>query len=194
MPFLATSLVIWNLITGVLGEASTIFVATGPMFLNQGMSFSTAVYGLIYKYVLIFLHNVPIIIIIVAVFPAPLRSVGLLAVPGLPYLVLSLLWLGYIITIACVRYSDPTQAVQSSLLIAFLITPVLWAPDQLGADKQLLLTLNPLADFLGMVREPLLGQVPSLSEWIGAAAFSLGGFLIPLPLIGFSRSRFICWI
>jgi hypothetical protein len=71
---------------------------------------------------------------------------------------------------------DLAQAVQSSLLIAFLITPVLWTPDQLGADKQLLLTLNPLADLLRVVREPLLGQVPSLSEWIGAAAYSLGDF------------------
>jgi ABC-type polysaccharide/polyol phosphate export permease len=194
MPFFAISLVIWNLITGVLGEASTTFVATGPMFLNQGMSFSTAIYGLIYKHLLIFLHNVPIIVIIMAVFPVPLRSVSLLAVPGLLCLVLSLLWLGYIIAIACVRYRDLTQAVQSSLLIAFLITPVLWTPDQLDANKQFLLAFNPLADLLTVVRQPLLGQVPSLSEWIGAVAFSLGGFLIALPLIGFSRSRLIYWI
>jgi ABC-type polysaccharide/polyol phosphate export permease len=194
MPFFAISLVIWNLITGVLSEASTIFVATGPMFLNQGMSFSTAVYGLLYKHVLIFLHNLPIIVIVMVVFPAPLRSVGLLAVLGLLCLLLSLLWLGYTIAITCVRYRDLTQAVQSSLLIAFLITPVLWTPNQLGADEQFLLTLNPLADLLGVVREPLLGQVPSLSEWIGAVAFSLGGFLIALPLIGFSRSRLIYWI
>jgi ABC-type polysaccharide/polyol phosphate export permease len=194
MPFFAISLVIWNLISGVLGEAPTTFVATGPMFLNQGMSFSTAVYGLLYKHLLIFLHNVPIVVITMVVFPTPLRSVSLLAVPGLLCLLLSLLWLGYIIAIACVRYRDLTQAVQSSLLIAFLITPVLWTPDQLGADKQLLLTLNPLADLLTLVREPLLGQVPSLSEWIGAAAFSIGGCLITLPLIGFSRSRLIYWI
>jgi ABC-type polysaccharide/polyol phosphate export permease len=194
MPFFAISLVIWNLITGVLAEASTIFVTTGPMFLNQGMSFSTAIYGLIYRHVLVFLHNVPIIVIVMVVFPFPLGSVSLLAVPALLFLLLSLLWLGYIIAIACVRYRDLTQAVQSTLLIAFLITPVLWTPEQLGPDKQLLLTLNPLADLLSVVREPLLGQVPSLSEWIGAAAFSVGGFLIALPLIGITRSRLIYWI
>jgi ABC-type polysaccharide/polyol phosphate export permease len=194
MPFIAISLILWNLITGVLGEASTIFVATGPMFLNQGMSFSTAVYGLIYKHVLIFLHNVPIIAVTMIVFIVPLGSVSLLAVPGLLCLLLSLLWLGYIIAIACVRYRDLTQAVQSSLLIAFLITPVLWTPDQLGADKRELVTLNPLADLLAVVREPFLGRAPSVSEWIGAVGFSFGGFLIALPLIGLCRRRIIYWI
>jgi ABC-type polysaccharide/polyol phosphate export permease len=193
MPFFAISLILWNLITGVLAEASTIFVATGPMFLNQGMSFSTAIYGLIYKHVLIFLHNIPVIALIMAAFTVPLRSINLLAAPGLLCLLLSLLWLGYVIAIACVRYRDITQAVQSFLLIAFLITPVLWTPDQLGADKDLL-ALNPLADLLAVVREPLLGHAPSPSEWIGAVAFSLGGFLIALPLIGFCRRRIIYWI
>jgi ABC-type polysaccharide/polyol phosphate export permease len=194
MPFIAISLILWNLITGVLGEASTIFVATGPMFLNQGMSFSTAVYGLIYKHVLIFLHNVPIIAVTMIVFIVPLGSVSLLAVPGLLCLLFSLLWLGYIIAIACVRYRDLTQAVQSSLLIAFLITPVLWTPDQLGADKRELVTLNPLADLLAVVREPFLGRAPSAPEWIGAVGFSFGGFLIALPLIGLCRRRIIYWI
>lgn len=194
MPFIAISLILWNLISGVPAEATTIFVSTGPMFLNQGMSFSTAVYGLIYKHVLIFLHNLPIIAVTMALFSVPLGPISLLAVPGFLCLLLSLLWLGYIIAIACVRYRDLTQAVQSSLLIAFLITPVLWTPDQLGIDKQDLVMLNPLADLLAVVREPLLGRAPSLTEWIGAVAFSLGGFLIALPLIGLCRRRIIYWI
>jgi ABC-type polysaccharide/polyol phosphate export permease len=194
MPFIAISLILWNLITGTLGEASTIFVATGHLFLNQGMSFSTAIYGLVYKHVLILLHNVPIIALTMAIFMVPLGTVSLLAVAGLLCLLLSLLWLTYIVAIACVRYRDLTQVVQNVLLIAFFITPVMWKPEQLGSNNRLLLTLNPLADLLAVVREPLLGQPPSLSEWIGALAFSLGGFLIALPVIGFCRRRIIYWI
>jgi lipopolysaccharide transport system permease protein len=194
MPFLAISLILWQLITGTLGEASTIFVTTGPMFLNQGMSFSTAVYGLLYKHVLILLHNLPIIAVAMAVFQVSAGAISLLVLPGLLCLLLSLLWLSYIIAIACLRFRDLTQVVQSALLIAFFITPVLWKPDQLGADKQHLLALNPLANLLSVVRDPLLGDAPSAVEWLGAICFALAGFLLALPVIGLCRRRIIYWI
>src|SRR5258708_15937800 len=41
MPFLAISLIVWTMISGTLTEAATVFASTGPIFLNQGMSFST---------------------------------------------------------------------------------------------------------------------------------------------------------
>src|SRR5215468_5261428 len=45
MPFIAISLIVWTLVSGTLGEATTAFASTGPIFLNQGMSFSTAIYA-----------------------------------------------------------------------------------------------------------------------------------------------------
>src|SRR5215470_14628323 len=37
MPFIAISLIVWTLVSGTLGEATTAFASTGPIFLNQGM-------------------------------------------------------------------------------------------------------------------------------------------------------------
>jgi ABC-type polysaccharide/polyol phosphate export permease len=39
-------------------------------------------------------------------------------------------------------------------------TPVLWKPEQIPADKHYLLSLNPLAAVLAVVREPLFEQLP----------------------------------
>jgi len=194
LPFVAISLVVWNLISGTLGEAATVFVKSGSMFLNQGMSFSTAIYGLVWKQFLIFLHNVPIIAVTMLVFMQPFKLCTLLVLPAMALVLLTLTWSSYVIGILCLRYRDLTQLVQSGLLIVFFVTPVLWKPTQMSPDKLYLLTLNPFAALLSIVRKPLLGEFPTLSEWAMSGLVAVGGFLLALSLIGYCRRRIVYWI
>lgn len=194
MPFIAISLILWTVIVGSLGEATTIFAAMGPMFLNQGMCFSTAIYGLMYKHFLILLHNLPIVVLTLIIFPVPVSAATLLALPGLLCLFVALFSLSYIVAISCLRFRDLSQVVQNVLQIAFFITPVLWKPAQLDADKSYLLRFNPLVDLFAVVREPLLGQLPTTSEWVGAVGFTLVAFLLAVPIVGAFRNRIIYWI
>jgi lipopolysaccharide transport system permease protein len=194
MPFFAISLIVWTTISGALSEAATVFASTGPFFLNQGMSFSTAIYSLVYRQLLILLHNVPTIIITILLFSAPAGGISLVALPGFGLLVLALVWTSYLVAIACVRFRDLTQVVQNGLMIAFFITPILWKPGQLPPDKQHLLFLNPFAALLAVVREPLLGQLPTVYDWATATIFSIGGFVVALPIIGYCQRRIIYWI
>ena len=194
LPFVAISLIVWTMISGTLGEATTVFVSTGPMFLNQGTSFSTAIYSLVYRHLLIFLHNLPIIAITVLLFPERAGLICLIALPGFGLIVLALIWMSYLVAVACVRFRDLTQVVQNGLMVAFFITPVLWKPDQIPADKYYLLSLNPFAALLAVVRDPLLGQLPTVDDWTVATVFSIGGFVVALPLIGYCQRRVIYWI
>jgi lipopolysaccharide transport system permease protein len=194
VPFVAISLVVWTMITGTLGEAATVFPSNGSIFLNQGMSFSTAIYALVYRHLLIFLHNVPIIVIAVLLFSVPAGRLAPVALLGFAFLMLALVWSSYLVAIACVRFRDLTQVVQNGLTVMFFITPVLWKPDQIPPDAYYLLSLNPFAALLAVVREPLLGQLPTLYDWIAAAIFSIGGFAVALPIIGYCQRRIIYWI
>src|SRR5262252_3625532 len=194
LPFVAVSLTVWTMLSGALGEATTVFMSTGPMFLNQGMSFSTGIYGLVYRHLLILLHNVPIIVMAILLFSVPAGLICFIALPGLALLVLALVWTSYLVAIACVRFRDLTQVVQNGLMVTFFITPILWKPDQIPPGKQYLLYLNPFAALLAVVREPLLGQLPTSYEWTAAAMFSIGGFVVALPIIGYCQRRIIYWI
>src|SRR5262249_51476 len=194
MPFVAISLIVWTMISGTLSEAATVFASTGPIFLNQGMSFSTAIYSLVYRHLLIFLHNMPTIVIAILLFSVPAGGISLVALPGFGLLVIALLWASYLVAIACVRFRDLTQVVQNVLMVAFFITPIFWKPDQIPPGKQYLLYLNPFAALLAVVREPLLGQLPSIYDWTAAVIFSLGGFVVALPIIGYCQRRIIYWI
>jgi lipopolysaccharide transport system permease protein len=194
VPFVAISLIVWTMVSGTLSDAATVFASTGPIFLNQGMSFSTAIYSLVYRHLLIFLHNVPTIVIAILLFSVPAGDISLVALPGFALLVLALVWNSYVVAIACVRFRDLTQVVQNGLMIAFFITPILWKPDQIPPDKQYLLFLNPFAALLAVVREPLLGQLPTINDWTAAAIFSIGGFVVALPIIGYCQRRIIYWV
>lgn len=194
MPFIAISQILWTLISGAIGEAPTAFVSAGPIFLNQGMSFSTAIYALVYRHVLIFLHNLPIAILTIVVFPVPFGMVSLLAIPGLVLMLMSLVWSTYVVAIICVRFRDLTQVVQSALMIAFFVTPIFWKPSQFPPETQYLLALNPFADLLSVVRDPIMGDIPGPAEWVGALVFAIGGFLLAVPLIGRSQHRIVFWI
>jgi ABC-type polysaccharide/polyol phosphate export permease len=194
VPFVAISLIVWTMITGTLGEAATVFPSNGAIFLNQGMSFSTAIYALVYRHLLIFLHNIPIIVITLLLFSVPVGRLAPVALLGFASLVLTLVWSSYLVAIACVRFRDLTQVVQNGLLVVFFITPVLWKPDQIPPGEHYLLSLNPFAALLAVVREPLLGQLPTLYDWTAAAIFSIGGFVIALPIIGYCQRRIIYWI
>jgi ABC-type polysaccharide/polyol phosphate export permease len=194
LPFIAISLIVWTMISGTLGEATMVFVSAGPIFQNQGMSFSTAIYALVYRHLIIFLHNVPIIVIAIVLFSVPAGGTCLVALAGFGLVVLALVWTSYLVAIACVRFRDLTQVVQNGLTIAFFITPVLWKPDQIPADQHYLLSLNPFAALLAVVREPLLGQLPTVYDWTTAAIFSIGGFVLALPVIGYCQRRIIYWI
>jgi ABC-type polysaccharide/polyol phosphate export permease len=194
VPFVAISLIVWTMVSGTLAEAATLFASTGPIFLNQGMSFSTAIYALVYRHLLILLHNLPIIVMAILLFSVPSGSICLVALPGLAAVVLTLVWTSYLVAIACVRFRDLTQVVQNGLMIAFFITPVFWKPDQVPLDEHYLLSLNPFAALLAVVREPLLGQLPTFDDWTTAATLSIGGFVIALPIIGFCKRRIIYWI
>lgn len=194
MPFISISLILWTFISGVLAEAPTAFVSTGPMFLNQGISFSVAIYGLVIKHATMFLHNLPIVALTWIFFSVPLGFTALLALPGLLLLLVALIWLTYLIAIVCLRFRDLAQVVQSSLTIAFYVTPILWKPEMIPPDKNYLLTFNPFAMLINVVREPLMGQIPSVSDWTSAILFSFGGFLLALPVIGYFQRRLIYWI
>ena len=194
LPYVAVSLICWNMITGVLTEATTVFTATGHMFLNQGMSFSTAIYAIIYRQIVIFLHNIPVIIGVALLFGFHVRTEHLLVVPGFLLLLTSLTWMSYLIAIACVRFRDLTQVVQNLMMLAFFVTPVIWRPMQLPPDKHYLLMFNPFAVLLEVVRDPLLGTSPPVFVWATAAAIAIGGFLLAIPIIGYCRRRIIYWI
>jgi ABC-type polysaccharide/polyol phosphate export permease len=84
-------------------------------------------------------------------------------------------------------FPDMQHLAELSLQALMFLTPIMYPPELLAkADLGFLLQVNPLAIFVGMIREPILhGQVPSL------AAYALVSGLVAIPIVaaGYIVSR-----
>jgi ABC-type polysaccharide/polyol phosphate export permease len=78
--------------------------------------------------------------------------------------------------------------------ILFFLTPVFWSPDQMTGRRSIILKMNPFAHLLELIRQPVLGHVPSLIHWewgIGLM-FVLGA--IAVTMLTLYRKRIVFWL
>ena len=194
LPYIAIALILWSFITGTLGEAPTVLIAATPIFLNQGMSFSTVVFALLYRQLLVFLHNTAIAALTLLLFQRPLGPEAFLALPGLLLLVVNLAWSAHLIAMACSRFRDLAPVVANLLVVGFFITPVFWQESQISAEQSWLIRFNPLATLLSLVRDPILGKMPPADSWLTAILLAVLGTFATIVVIGRFRRRIIYWL
>ncbi|MDA4809400.1 ABC transporter permease, partial [Enterobacter hormaechei] len=89
---------------------------------------------------------------------------------------LNLLWMMVVLAVVCTRYRDLTQIIQNVMQVGMYVTPIMWQPHQLPADKSMLmLDLNPFYHLISVVREPLLGQTGTALNWGVVAGMAIIG-------------------
>jgi ABC-type polysaccharide/polyol phosphate export permease len=93
-----------------------------------------------------------------------------------------------------VRYRDVIQVITNWLAILFFLTPVMWKADFLPSQYRFIIDYNPFAQFLELLRAPLLGEPVSLHTWVSTLVIAVGGAMIALPLIGRYQRRVIFWM
>jgi ABC-type polysaccharide/polyol phosphate export permease len=121
--------------------------------------------------IVVFAHNMLIIVGIYIYYDLTLSAIVLLTIPGLILVLMNLVAIGVSLSIIGARFRDIGQINQSLVQVLFFLSPIMWFPRLVPADS-LILKLNPIAYFLDLIRSPLLGSAPSLSSW-GAALATL---------------------
>jgi len=194
LPFLAVSMVVWQLLSGIVSDATTAFSANAHYLLSQRLPCATVVFALIYRHFVTFLHNAVIVAIVFAAFARPVPLTALLALPALVLAAVAAVWWAYVVATLCARFRDLVHAVQSVLQLAFYLTPVIWKPEFLPEEARWLILVNPFAVHVGIIRDPIMGQPPALLPWLIAAGIAFGGLALALPFIGRYRRRVVYWV
>jgi len=172
IPYVAVCFVVWGFISTTILESCTAFVDNEAIMKYTYTPRSTFIFRLLYRNAIIFAHNVLIVPLVFLFFKvAPSWNV-LWFVPGALLVLLNCFCVGLVLAIICARYRDLPQIVSSVMQIVFFVTPVMFRPAQLPAWSGPIVRLNPFANLLEVVRDPLLGQMPSV--WaVGYCAASL---------------------
>jgi lipopolysaccharide transport system permease protein len=77
--------------------------------------------------------------------------------------------------------------------VLFFITPVIWSPALLGS-RRWIADANPLTSLIAVVREPLLGNAPTLANYAIVSAMTAAGFVLTMLMYGRFRTRVVYWL
>ena len=194
LPTLTLGIVVWGLISSMVTEACTVFTGADSYLQQVPMPKTIFVHRMLVRNLVTFAHNVTIVPLLYLAFGIAPGWPVLLAPIGLVIATINGFWIGLLVGMLCARFRDLPQMVNSLMQIAFFVTPVMWRQDQLPHEMSWLVDVNPLANLLRLIRDPLLGDVPTASAYLMGMALILVGFSITIPFFARFRARIIYWL
>jgi ABC-type polysaccharide/polyol phosphate export permease len=194
LPFLTVGFVIWSFLSQSITEASTAYSANGGFLLQIRLPRFTFPLQLMFRQLAILAHNSIVLVLVSILFPPAFKWSMLLFIPAFALLVLFTVSLATIIATLCTRFRDLPQAVASLMQIAFFITPVLWKPEQLPANRHFIIDGNPFATFIDLARAPLMGVDIGEGLWIDAILYTLIAMAAAFLIFARFRSRISYWL
>lgn len=189
LPYLGVSLILWSFLGSLVLDACSCFTGAEGLIKGTRMPFTVHALRSVIRDVIVFGHNVIVIILLLIFLRVHISLYILMAIPGLLLWLIDGLALAFIFGAFCARFRDVPQIIASVMQIAFFITPVMWNADVLaghpGAD--LLIRLNPFFYLLEIVRAPLLGDEVTFN--MVTKALIVSALLIVVSALAFARTR-----
>lgn len=193
IPSLTVGLVVWYLLSGSIVGATAAFYHNRQLLLNMPVSSMLVSIQLLLRELVNFAHNLVIVLVVLVIFPQPFGLTTLLVIPGLVLVCINLLWFIQLIGYFGARFRDLEPLVTAIMQPLFFLTPVIFRPEQLG-DSAFILNFNPLAYWLSLIRDPIMGQAPTLLTWIVSLLMAVLGWSAALYITAKKRHRLAYWI
>jgi lipopolysaccharide transport system permease protein len=195
LPFLAVGMILWSFISSVITEGCTGFIAAEGIIKQLPIPLFVHILRMIWRNVLILAHNIVIFPLVLLAVGKPLNLFVLIAIPGFLLVLINLIWIALILAVICARYRDIPQVVGSILQVVFYLTPIMWMPNLLPQRAGLyLLDLNPAYHLLEIVRSPLLGQLPTETNWVVSLVLALVGWGMAIAVYGRYKRLIAYWL
>jgi ABC-type polysaccharide/polyol phosphate export permease len=193
LPLLAAGLVFWQFTSGMITEGCTTFYSVQGVIQQVRLPYSLHAYRLVYRNVLILLHNFVIIPIVFAIFPQPVTWLRVLELgPGLALILLNGVWVSILLGMISARFRDVPPIVGSIVQVVFFITPVFWPAAALGANRWLA-EFNPIYAAIDVMRAPLMGQPTEPHSWLILAIVTVLGCAGTFAFFARFRARIAYW-
>ncbi len=192
-PFMVGGLLIWILISSSVIESSQVLVMSAPLITSFSIPIFTHYIRFILRNYIIFLHNVLILAIVLLIYPPQVTAATWLVIPGLLLNLFILMSGAIFLSLANLRYRDTHLAVASALQVLPFVTPIFWNRGMLQNHKWIA-DINPFYHMIEIVRQPILGQLPSTLSWIYTGVLAVGSFVVACVLFIRYRHRIIFWL
>ena len=193
-PYLASGIICWTFISTLVQESTSTLIESITYIKNQSSHISIFLMRLILRNCIVFFHNLLVFIPIAFYLKLGINWQVLLMIPGLFILCVNAFAWGGVIAILGTKFRDLDQIVKSLIQVAFFTTPVMWLPALLPKEYHWVITLNPFAQYLALIRDPLLGQSIGLNTILYVGALSVLGLGLFALCINKYKHRIVFWL
>ncbi len=193
-PFLVAGMLGWVLISTVITDYSDAFIMVEGLIKQIKLPYTVHIHRIIVRNIIIFFHNIIIMLPVIFIFKLQLNFSLLLLIPGMLCIYINAMTYGLLLAILGTRFRDISQLVRSLVQVIFFVTPIMWNPEMLSENKRFIIDCNPIYAFLELIRQPLLGGMPSLKNWLMVVMVTFIGIFASALLFTRYRARLVYWL
>ena len=191
VPYLATSLVLWNALVQLVADAAGAFVDQARVIHALPLPASVHAARTLLRTVLVAAHQAAILLPVFLLYGIVPDFGGALA--GLLVWIVNGFFLVLVLGALSARFRDIPPIAASVMQLAFFVTPVIWRAEQLGPHAAWL-HANPMHAMLAILRAPLLGQAVAPAHWQAAAMVTAAIALAGTAIFAATRARLAFWV
>ena len=194
LPFLSAGLVTWTFATALISEGCGTY--TGGITLITQLKFPYTIlnFMVVWRNVIVFFHNVLIVVIVVIALRIPVTWQTLLLFPGIIIVAVNGAWMTILFGMVSARFRDVPPLVGNIIQILMFVTPIFWFSSQLGPGAQPIVTYNFMFHLIEVMRAPMLGTAPSLLSYGVTIAGAVIGWIVTFDLYARFRRRIPYWL
>lgn len=195
-PFLVGGMVTWSMIATQVSDLTETFILSDGLIKQIKLPYTLYVHRVVARNFFIFFHNLIVIVPIMMIFHevAKVNLNTLFLIPGFILIYANAFFYGLALAMLGARYRDITPVIKSLIQIVFFLTPIMWKPETLSAEKQFIVYLNPFSAFVEIIRSPLIGKMPTSHNMAVVLIMTLIGALISYMMFIRYRSRIVYWL
>ena len=193
LPMLSIGMVTWTLMSTIITEGCNAYINSAQYIRQVNTPRLIYLFQAMWRNFIIFLHNFVIVLIVLGIYGVRSWETVPLFVPGLIVLLLNAVWMAMVVGLFSARFRDLPQIVAAFMQTMYFVTPIMFAASALKTHEWII-TFNPFAYLIDLVRQPLLGESPGPQTWGIALGMTLAGWLFALALTGRYHKRIPYWL
>lgn len=194
-PYLVSGMLGWGLILSLINEGVDAYLISVSLIRQVKLPYSFHIHRMCTRNFFVAGHNVLVMIPIYLFFNIHMHWWSLpLFVLNIVIFYLFAFLATNVLALVCARFRDMGQIVKSIVQVFFFLTPVMWDPSILSVQSQRLMLLNPMFDFIQLIRQPLIGSAPTVEQYMMVAFFMLLGVVVNYVMFVRYRARIVYWL
>jgi ABC-type polysaccharide/polyol phosphate export permease len=192
-PHLALGIIFWTYFNSIVSEGCTVFISVGNHLRQGFFPLSLFVWRMISRNTIHLLHHIVLFFPVAAYTNAWPDLDVLWIIPGMVVVIINAHALALTLGLVCARFRDVNQIVLSLMQMLMFLTPVFWLPESLP-DRARILLINPLAQFLEILRGPMMGHDPTAGPWMWVLFWTALNVSVAAFLFKRLHRKLVYWI